>query len=599
MDLKSSGLRRPALCLGLFLFVFVVSALLVHKGLKDLRLRHARENLRFEAVLISTLLNQLGSDNATRFSRGLKMRLGPFKTHRWVAIYDGSGRLLWSSIKGAVPLLKTVYRGQKHHWFERCRIGHLEFYAISLPIYHDNEISAVIRVGVNQRELDPSGGEFELALFWLLVLLFLLALMLTRVLYWLFSYEAEKFTKAFEDISAETLPESVSKATTALKKLHLSNGGLAKLRNALNRILTLLSERLGTCQDRFDKLALLFKNMKEAVFLLDEHRRIVTMNRAAEEIIGIGESAAVHRPFTALFRDLALKKVIDRVFDLKKDSNAEIVLYSGKDGLEKRTFLVKAAVLTEDKTDKVTGALVVMDDITRLRMLEETGRQFVANVSHELKTPVTAIKGYTETLLDGVDDKETQKRFVEIIYRQAGRLEHLVEDVLSLSRIEAGDEEALVKKSLVNLCTLLDRTVETCRIQAKEKEIEVIVRCHDTDLQIEADQAMMEQALTNLLVNAINYSPRNSTIELKTAKKEGMVQISVTDQGCGISQKDMRQIFQRFYRVDKARSRRLGGTGLGLAIVKHIVKAHGGIIDVKSELGKGSVFTIFLPLKEK
>jgi len=336
--------------------------------------------------------------------------------------------------------------------------------------------------------------------------------------------------------------------------------------------------------------------MKEAVFLLDAEKRIATMNRAAEEVVQLGENVARGMPFNAIFRDISLKIFIDSVFLELADMETEITLHAGGSGLEKRIFFVRAVVLRKEETAGIFGILLVMEDMTVLRRLEAVRNDFVANVSHELKTPITVIKGYIETLLDGGPPKwETARNFLEIVMRQSDRLEALVEDILLLSRTEEKPDGRQLELRKTCTCSLIKAVTDACRIKAEKRCIRLKAICGGEPIpEIMMDERLMEQAVTNLVVNAINYSPKGGSVLIKAEQRGEDLLISVQDSGPGISPEHLDRIFERFYRVDKARSRRLGGTGLGLAIVKHIVQSHGGRVDVNSRPGEGSTFSIIL-----
>jgi two-component system, OmpR family, phosphate regulon sensor histidine kinase PhoR len=220
---------------------------------------------------------------------------------------------------------------------------------------------------------------------------------------------------------------------------------------------------------------------------------------------------------------------------------------------------------------------------------------FVANVSHELKTPITSIKGFLETLSDGaVDDPQNARRFLEIALRQAERLNAIIEDLLSLSRIEQEAESNQLPRSIESVRDVVAGAVDVCRSKAEAKSVVVHVSC-DGDPHAEVNGPLLEQAIVNLVDNAIKYSDPGSAVEVAASADADTIVIRVRDKGAGIEAAHLPRVFERFYRVDKARSRKLGGTGLGLAIVKHIVAAHGGNIEVESEPGKGTTFTLTLP----
>jgi two-component system phosphate regulon sensor histidine kinase PhoR len=240
-----------------------------------------------------------------------------------------------------------------------------------------------------------------------------------------------------------------------------------------------------------------------------------------------------------------------------------------------------------------------MNDMTRLHKLENLRRDFVANVSHELKTPITSIQGYVETLLDGaLENSADARRFLEIIAKQSSRLDAIIDDLLTLSRIEQKTDQQDIILEPTAILPLLESAVMTCQPQAEEKKSRINIQCPE-NLKADINKNLIEQAVMNLLKNAIMYSPEKSAITVKaypskSAEQEKII-IAVEDQGIGIASEHLERLFERFYRCDKGRSKERGGTGLGLSIVKHIAMAHGGSVAVKSQLGQGSVFSISIP----
>ena len=248
-----------------------------------------------------------------------------------------------------------------------------------------------------------------------------------------------------------------------------------------------------------------------------------------------------------------------------------------------------------DEDGNQMGALIVLHDVTRLKKLENIRRDFVANVSHEIKTPITAIKGFTETLGEGaVENPEVTSRFLGIINKHVDRLETLIEDLLSLSRIEQEVENDVIVLREAMIRDVLLTAVQVCQIKAAPKRINLELSCNE-HLKANINTELLEQAVVNLLDNAIKYSGEDSTVRIAARQIDDEIEIKVRDEGCGIERKHLPCLFERFYRVDKARSRSMGGSGLGLAIVKHIVQAHRGRVTVESAPGQGSTFTIRLP----
>jgi len=251
--------------------------------------------------------------------------------------------------------------------------------------------------------------------------------------------------------------------------------------------------------------------------------------------------------------------------------------------------------MLKDASDRRIGAVIVLNDITRIRQLEKIRKDFVANVSHELRTPITSIKGFVETLRDGaINSPEDASRFLGIIVKQADRLDGIIEDLLSLSRIEEREDRGEIELTDVLLKNVLQAAIHVCEPLSKPKNLMVNLTCDDK-LKANISADLFQQAIVNLLNNAIKYSPESQAIDLIVERLHDEIRISVVDRGPGIAREHLDRLFERFYRVDKERSRQLGGTGLGLAIVKHIALIHHGSVDVESMPGKGSTFIIILP----
>ncbi|MBL8830052.1 MAG: GHKL domain-containing protein, partial [Planctomycetaceae bacterium] len=250
-----------------------------------------------------------------------------------------------------------------------------------------------------------------------------------------------------------------------------------------------------------------------------------------------------------------------------------------------------------DSQGETLGAVIVVNDVTDYRRLENVRRDFVANVSHELKTPIASIKGFAETLLDGaLDNRDDAERFCRIIARQSERLHSIIDDLLSLSRIEQSEGADDIALESTLLQDVLRSAISDCQPRADERAITIAVECPDQQ-RIRCNAPLLIQAVLNLLDNAIKYSDEGGRIDVQVQTTPRSVVIAVRDQGCGIPPEHLPRVFERFYRVDRARSRKLGGTGLGLSIVKHIVNVHHGKVTVESTPGKGSTFSIQLPVE--
>ena len=366
---------------------------------------------------------------------------------------------------------------------------------------------------------------------------------------------------------------------------------LASLAEALNQMAAQLDHRIKTIVRQRNELETVLASMLEGVIAVDNEERTINMNAAAAGFFNCKPDECHGRALQEIIRNSALQQFVRESISSQIPKEDDISLYHSG---EKTLHLQSSPLLDANKEH--IGTLVVFNDVTQLRRLEIMRRDFVANVSHEIKTPLTAIKGFVETLHQGnVDNPAETKRFLEIIKKHVDRLSTIVEDLLSLSRIEQESEGDGINLKEGYVQDVFHAAIQICRTKAEEKNITINPVCDD-QISAKIDATLLEQAVVNLLDNAIKYSEPESAIHLKAQRNNSAIYISVADQGIGIAQKYLPRLFERFYRVDKARSRKMGGTGLGLAIVKHIAQAHGGKVSVKSTLGKGSTFTIHLPV---
>ena len=366
---------------------------------------------------------------------------------------------------------------------------------------------------------------------------------------------------------------------------------LAALASALNQMAERLQNRIGMMVRQNNEQQAVLGSMIEGVLAVDNEQSVISLNKASAQLLAIDPLQARGRGLQEVVRNADLRRFITRTLAAKDPLEDDLVLR----GNQESVLQARGAAL-HDGQGRAIGAVVVLNDVTDFRRLEHIRRDFVANVSHELKTPITSIKGFVETLLDGaIRDPVDADRFLRIIAKQADRLNSIIEDLLSLSKIEQGEETSDIALEPASLQEVLESAVHNCESQAADRNIRVRVNC-PSGLAANINIPLLEEAVINLLDNAVKYSESGKEVLVSAMEMGDEVQIRVEDRGCGIPAEHLARIFERFYRVDKARSRKLGGTGLGLAIVKHIVQAHHGRVTVKSSPGIGSMFSIHLPL---
>jgi two-component system phosphate regulon sensor histidine kinase PhoR len=389
------------------------------------------------------------------------------------------------------------------------------------------------------------------------------------------------------------------------------NDELAALARAMNETATKLAQTIRSLTDEHSRTAAILESMAEGVAVVGVDERVVFSNAAFAQIIGWGTSATTNggaakseglstqgpgqgRMLVELVRQSELLGLVKRALAERQRVESEVTVGT----LRPRSFAVTAApVRGGEASGEPIGAVLVLHDISELRRLERVRQDFVANVSHEFKTPLTAIRGFAETLLGGaLDDADHRKRFVEIIQEHAERLTRLTDDLLRLSKIEAGQME--LQLHAVNPGDLVALCVETARFSSQRKQLTIDVNCPESLPAVRGDAGRLRDVLQNLLDNAVQYTPPEGHITVSAEAENGEMIFTVADDGIGIPHADQERIFERFYRVDEGRSREVGGTGLGLSIARHIVEAHGGRIWVESTVGQGSRFYFSAPVFE-
>lgn len=379
----------------------------------------------------------------------------------------------------------------------------------------------------------------------------------------------------------QTITSRVANGELSERVKVLENNEIGDLGNAFNNMADKLQTTLKELTNRQNRLEAILRSMDSGVIAIDKNYKIIMINPYAKEIFGI-EKDIIGQNLMDIIRDYEL----ENVFKNNSEEYNEIKLFWPKE----RDLRVRTAEIIGET--ELIGNVAVVQDITDIRRLENMRSQFVANVSHELKTPLTSIKGFAETL-KFVEDKDKKEKFLDIINDEADRLTRLINDILTLSYIEQHKD---TKNESISVAEIIEDVYNLMKNTADLKKIKINIVAQN-DCIIEADRDRFKQMLINLVDNSIKYSEENGNVYIGVENTDNTCILSVEDTGVGMSKEHLDRIFERFYRIDKARSRAQGGTGLGLAIVKHIVLSLNGKIEVQSEIGKGTKFVIRIPIK--
>ncbi|MCD2254625.1 two-component system histidine kinase PnpS [Listeria marthii] len=452
---------------------------------------------------------------------------------------------------------------------------------VAVPVKHQDKTDGVLRISISLESVDAAVAK----LWGNLALIFGIALVIIAAIS---VFIARKITRPVREIIEVSTDLANHKYDS---RIHGKvSGELQDLSISVNTLAESLETQMFEIKQNEQRLNAIVQNLVSGVMLINIDKQVIMTNRTMYQILG--ETEITGKPFYEVIKSFALSQLIEATFETKTIQQKEIILYFPREMILDASV---SPILAEN--GEITGIILLLHDITQIRHLENVRSEFVTNVSHELKTPVTALKGFAETLLDGaMYDEMLLKKFLTIIKEESDRLHRLIMDILALSRIEQNPVPENIE--IVDIDDVIEQSARTIFEMATEKNIQVTIpEKTSTPVTIETDRDKLQQILINLLSNAINYTPVDGKVEVKLIDHEAEVIIEVTDNGIGIPAKDIDRVFERFYRVDKARSRHSGGTGLGLSIVKHLVENCGGRIEVESQEEVGSTFRVTLPKK--
>jgi two-component system phosphate regulon sensor histidine kinase PhoR len=588
-------LRRPRLVWQLYvpllavvsLALLLVSALSV-RSLRDLYLETTSANLEAQAQLTARLLADHGAlEFPERLDAEVK-KLGALTKTRITVVLASGGVVAESSADADMmdnhasrPEIKGALQGAITRSVRFSNTVREQLTYVAVPLYQEGRVVAAVRTAVPLTAIEGALRAVNLRTLAGGIAILVLA---AAVIF----FVSREISSPFEEI--EKAAASFAAGRLDVRVPVSGSGEMASVATAMNRMAAELDERLRTVVRQRNEQEAVLSSMVEGVIAIDVDERVISINEAAAHLLDLDPVACIGRPVQEVARNPELQRFASDALASETAIEGDLTLHGPE-----LCYLQAHGAPIRDGRHRRIGSVLVLNDVTRQRRLETVRSDFVANVSHELKTPITSIKGFLETLADGaVDDPQNARRFLAIALRQADRLNAIIEDLLSLSRVEQEAESGELPRAFERVRDILQGAVDVCQSKADAKGIAVNLDCPE-ELRADVNAPLLEQALVNLIDNAVKYSDPGSTVDVEAVANDANVTIKVRDRGAGIEATHLPRVFERFYRVDKARSRTLGGTGLGLSIVKHIAAAHGGTVEVESEPGKGTVFTLTLP----
>ncbi|MCX6826140.1 MAG: ATP-binding protein [candidate division Zixibacteria bacterium] len=577
----------PSYILVIILSITAVTWFIIYSSKQFFLTQNAKE-LEARAVILRERMTGLNFGSDTAFINDLCKRVGLESATRITVILP-TGKVIGDTDEDPTKMENHANRPEVQEAVGG-RIGVATRYShtlyetmmyVAVPIIKDGQILGIVRTALPLTSIEHAFGSIYTKI---IVGGFLIAILAMAVSF----YISRRIT-----LPLVKMKRAAGHFTRGDFTHHLPIGTteeIGQLAETMNEMAKQLNEKIRTIINQRNEREAILDSMVEGVIAFDMTERVIGLNRAAAQMLGVEINQVTGRYLQESFRNANLQKFVARILEGGATQDEEIGI---QDKANIILHLYGSPIHSENGQN--LGAVIVLHDVTRLHQLETIRREFVANVSHELRTPITSIKGFIDTLRDGgIHSPEDTSRFLEIIARQTDRLNSIIENLLTLSELDQ-TERGNIGLELTELKGVLQNAIGACELKAAAKEIQIQIQCDD-DLKANINAPLLEQAVINLIDNAIKYSETKSSIEISAKLDNATIAINVTDHGCGIEKLHLPRLFERFYRVDRARSRELGGTGLGLSIVKHIVSVHDGRVEVESTPGKGSTFSIFLPL---
>ncbi|MFC6464329.1 two-component system histidine kinase PnpS [Marinilactibacillus sp. GCM10026970] len=567
------------------IFFYISSNVFVQQGLEQ-----QGEDLKAQLVTLQSQLNDTvdSEQDLDELITGLEKAAEAVSER--ITLVDLSGNVIYDShadqdtVENHLdrPEIQSILNGDGISTYDRVSTSteDLRYYTAAPLLSTDGETVGILRLSKRVEEM--TGVTDELIRFLLVFIATSLLLTVLFTYYW-----TRRIGDPIEEIKQITNKLSHQKYGTRYRST--SYHEIDDLGETINDLAGNLESQMQEIKQNDKRMRELINHLVIGVMVLNENREIIMVNPIMNEILGENLYGKIGHSYLEVFKSYGLNQLIESAFDKNELQNREISLF-----LQDERIVDTNIVPIPGRIQGTTNFIVLLYDITEIRRLEKVRTDFVANASHELRTPITALKGFSETLLDGaLEDREVLVEFLEIMLKESSRLDLMVQDILQLSKLE--QKQVRMNVEPIEAKSVVKEVFQILQQKAELKEMELSIIDHET-VSLEVDHDQLKQIILNLVGNAVSYTPEKGKVEVEMTYLNQEAVIKIRDNGIGIPQQEQSRIFERFYRVDKARSRNAGGTGLGLSIVKYLVENLNGHIELVSEVGKGTTFEVYLPI---
>jgi two-component system phosphate regulon sensor histidine kinase PhoR len=572
------------------LITLMISSFFIARTIEKQNLANVEENLVSEATILSQVLSKEihleDTENLKTFIRDISDRL-----HIRITVIDTKGLVLGETSYDSNQMLNHLQRPEIQKALNNklgkeirfSSTGNIDFLYVAQPIYRDGRIVGVVRLSTPMRDIKSIMKSINFNL----IIALIPGLLLSLLLVYRITLSITRPIKEIKDAAVDITQGKLNRSINIIRRDEI--GELAK---AIDFMAESLKDKINSIKDKSTKMEAILSSVVNGIVAIDGNKNILFINPIAQQMLNITEGDVEGKHLLQVIRNNKIDNMIRDILENKDFEEYEITVNYPYE----KIFRLNSNTIKYPESDHIIGIIIIIQDITEIKKLEKMRSDFVANVSHELKTPLTSIKGFVETLKAGaIEDNDTAIRFLNIIEDEADRLNRLISDILSLSVLENKKSKAICE--VINTAEKIEEIVSLLQTQAVYKNINLNVKVEAGLSKLLGDADQFKQMLINIVDNAVKYTPDGGAIEVKAFNSGNDVIISVKDNGIGISKEHISRLFERFYRVDKARSRNVGGTGLGLAIVKHIVMQFEGKIEVYSQVDEGTEFIIRIPAK--